>query len=105
VNVAPGSMVREIELEAPAGWEFRELPKAWSLKTALGEGSMHYWTEGGVAKGEMQLRIDGGVLDRGSYLAYRDLVNAAVAAERRPVILRRTKPAPTPANPAPPASH
>jgi len=30
----------------------------WSAKTAAGEGSMHYWQEAGIMKGEMRLKIE-----------------------------------------------
>ncbi len=105
VNVTPGTMKREIELDPPSGWEFAELPQEWSLKAPSGEGSMRYWTEAGVAKGEMQVRVEGGVLDRQAYLGLRDLMRAAVAAERRPVVLRRTKAVTPPAAAAAPAMH
>jgi hypothetical protein len=45
----------------------------------------------------MRLRINGGVLDRKAYLEYRDLLIAAMATERSPVVLARIKPAPSPA--------
>jgi len=43
------------------------------------------------------LKIEGGVMGRKAYLEYRNLLQAAVAAEHRPVVLRRAKAAlPTP---------
>jgi transglutaminase-like putative cysteine protease len=104
VSVTPGTFSREIELDPPAGWEFYELPAEWSLKSAAGEGSMRFRQEAGVVKGDVMVRVEGGVLDRPGYLCLRDLVGAAVAAERRPVVLRRIK-APTPPPPADAGPH
>jgi transglutaminase-like putative cysteine protease len=109
VTITPGTLKREIELDPPAGWEFYELPADWSLKSPAGEGSMRFWQEAGVAKGEVIVRIEGGILDRPGYLGLRDLVGAAVAAERRPIVLRRIKAAaaqpPAPPAAAAPAAH
>jgi hypothetical protein len=104
-NFPPGTTRREIQINAPAGWEFVEVPPDWSAKTAAGEGSMRYSKEAGSVKGEMQLRIEGGVLDRKAYLDLRDLLRVAVAAERRPVVLQRTKPVTVPAALTTPAPH
>ena len=104
-NFTPGTTRREIHVSAPAGWEFAEVPPDWSAKTAAGEGSMHYSKSAGIVRGEMRLRIEGGVLDRTAYLDLRDLLRRAVAAERRPLVLHRTKPAAAPAAAATPASH
>jgi hypothetical protein len=101
VNITPGTLKREIELDAPVGWEFSELPQDWSLKTASGDGAMRYWIDAGVAKGEIQVKIQGGVLDREAYLGLQRLLNAAFAAERRPVVLKRPKPAVAPVTLAP----
>ena len=101
-NFTPGTTRREIKVSAPAGWEFTDMPPDWSAKTAAGEASMHYEREAGIVKGEMRLRVEGGVLDRKAYLELRDLLRLAVTAERRPLVLRRTKPAIVPgATPAP----
>jgi hypothetical protein len=93
VSFAPTLTRREIRLHAPAGWEFAEIPADWSVKTEAGEGSMHYSLTDGVLKGEISVRIPGGVLDQGKYLELRSLVRSANAAERRPVVLRRLAPA------------
>lgn len=92
VGFRPRSIRREIQLHPPAGWEFTEVPEDWSATTEAGEGSVHYWQDGGVLKGEIKLRIHGGILDRGAYLAVRSLVRSATAAERRPVMLHRAIP-------------
>jgi len=104
-NFTPGTTRREIQVSAPAGWEFAEVPPDWSAKTAAGEGSMHYWQEAGIMKGEMRLKIEGGVLDRKAYLKLRDLLLKAVAAERRPLVLHRPKSAAAPAGAATSAPH
>jgi hypothetical protein len=102
VSVEPGILKREISLDAPAGWGVAELPADWVLSSAAGEGSLHYSRVAGNAKGEMRIKIQGGVLDRTSYMEFRELLNASVAAERRPIVLRRLKPV-APAAPAPAA--
>jgi transglutaminase-like putative cysteine protease len=104
-NFTPGATRREIQVSAPAGWEFADVPPDWSARTAAGEGSMHYSNGTGIVKGEMRLRIEGGVLDRKAYLLLRDLLRLAVAAERRPLMLHRIKPAIAPAGTAAPAPH
>ena len=104
VSVTPGTFSKEIELDPPVGWEFYELPAEWSLKSPAGEGSIRFWQEAGVVKGDVMVRVEGGVLDRPGYLCLRDLIGAAVAAERRPVVLRRIKAA-TPPSPADAGPH
>ena len=99
----PGTTRREIQVSAPPGWEFAETPPDWSAKTAAGEGSMHYAREAGMVTGAMRLQIEGGVLDRKAYLELRDLLRLAVTAERRPVVLRRVKPATAPSATAAPS--
>jgi transglutaminase-like putative cysteine protease len=97
VSIMPGVLTRTVWVTAPAGWAVAELPPDWNLKSPAGEGSVRYSTEAGVAKGEMRLKIQGGVLARDAYLEFRELLRAEVAAERRPVVLRKIKPAAAPA--------
>ena len=101
----PGTTRREIQIRAPTGWDFAEVPPDWSTSGAAGEGSMHYSKEPGIVKGEMKLKVEGGVLDRKAYLELRDLLRVAVAAEHRPVLLHRLKPVPPQAGTASPALH
>ncbi len=97
VNVTPSLVERRFELKAPAGWEPTELPSDWSAKTAAGEGTLTFSSRGDRVSGEFRLKIEGGVMGRKAYLEYRNLLQAAVAAEHRPVVLRRAKAAlPTP---------
>jgi hypothetical protein len=101
----PVSTRREIKLTVPAGWKITEIPPDWSVKTAAGEASMHYSEKDGILNGEIDLRIEGGVLDRQAYLGLRDLVRASTMAERRPVMLKSPpKPAPAPAPASAPAA-
>ncbi len=104
VSVAPGTRIREVEIDAPAGWLVSEVPADWTIKLGAGEGSIHYENEGAVAKGRMSLTVNGGILDRAAYLEYRRLLVAALEAERSPVVLGRPRPSPVPSAPAP-ASH
>lgn len=93
VDVTPGVLKRTVWVTAPAGWEAAELPPDWTTKSPAGEGSVRYSKEAGAIKGEMQLKIEGGVLGRDAYLEFRELLRTALAAEHRPVMLRRIKPA------------
>jgi hypothetical protein len=104
VSIVPGTLAREVEIVAPAGWEFSELPPDWSFRSTAGEGSLHFERDGISAKGRMRLKIKGGVLDRSAYLYFRDLLLSAMAAERSPVVLARVKPA-GPSGPVPEAAH
>lgn len=102
VNVMPGTLRRTIEIVAPAGWDFSELPADWSTTSDAGQAFVRYTRQAGKARGEVELRIQGGVLDRKAYLEFRSLLLAATMAEHRPVVLRRIK---APAAPAAPAPH
>jgi hypothetical protein len=97
VSVNPGTLVREFEIDAPGSWRFSGVPEDRVFRSSAGEGSIHFEHDGAAVKGLMRLRINGGVLDRKAYLEYRDLLIAAMATERSPVVLARIKPAPSPA--------
>ncbi|MFA5264821.1 MAG: transglutaminase family protein [Opitutaceae bacterium] len=99
-NFMPGTLKREIRIAAPAGWSFAEIPEDWTTKTDAGECEVRYRQEDGIIKGEVRLRIEGGILDRKAYLELRDLLRAATAAERRPLMLIKTKPTAVPAQSA-----
>jgi len=95
-TLATGATHRLLRLSLSSGWEFAEVPADWSAKTSAGEGSMKYHREGSTLIGEIHLRIEGGVLGRAAYLDARELLRGAIAAERRPVVLRQVTPAPAP---------
>ncbi len=103
VSVTPGTRIREVEIEAPAGWLVSEVPADWTFKSGAGEGSIRYENQGPAARARMSLTINGGILDRPAYLEYRTLLVAALEAERSPVVLSR--PPPTSAPAAVPSSH
>jgi transglutaminase-like putative cysteine protease len=102
VTITPGTLVRSVEIDAPAGWGFGGVPDDWSYTSSAGAGSMHYAREGSAVKGEIRLKIKGGVLDRKAYLDFRDLLAAAMAAEHQPLVLSRP-PKAGPAAPKPAA--
>ena len=95
-TLATGATHRSLRLSLSSGWEFAEVPADWSAKTSAGEVSMKYHREGSTLIGEIRVRLEGGVLDRAAYLDARDLLRGAIAAERRPVVLRRVTPIPAP---------
>lgn len=98
VNVTPRAAVRKVTLTPPAGTEFVDVPEDWTLATPAGESSVRIVRTGDKLTVESSLRLTGGVLDRAAYNGTRDLLRATLAAERRPILIRRpTPPAPAPA--------
>jgi hypothetical protein len=97
VTVVPGTLVRNVEIDAPPGWEFSGVPADWNYTSSAGAGSMHYSRNGSAVTGEVRLRINGGVLDRRAYLDHRALLAAAMAAEHEPLVLHRPPPKVAPA--------
>jgi len=95
-TLAPRKVVRALHVQLPAGFTVAELPPSWSLHTPAGEGTMTMRAENGEVVGEFSLTVPGGVLSREQYLAARQLLDAARAAERRPMLLRRIEPPPAP---------
>lgn len=95
-TLATGATYRSIRLSLASDWEFAEVPADWSAKTSAGEGSIKYHREGSTLIGEIRVRLEGGVLDQAAYLDARELLRGAIAAEQRPVVLRRGTSSPTP---------
>jgi hypothetical protein len=89
VRFTPQNSHREFQVTPPIGWQIAETPPDWSVSTSAGVGALHYALRQGVLTGAVDLRITGGVVDRPAYLALRDLLRAATAAERRPLVLRK----------------
>jgi transglutaminase-like putative cysteine protease len=103
VTIVPGTLVRDVEIDAPAGWDFSAMPEDWNFSSPAGAGRMHYTRSGSSVTGEVRLKINGGVLDRKAYLEYRELLSAAMAAEHEPLVLHRPPPKAAPAAPKPAA--
>jgi hypothetical protein len=88
-----GALRRQTTIKLPPGYKVEELPENWDRVGPTISSHLAYRTAGNEVSYDMEFTLQPGFYDRARYEVIRKFIVKFRDAERRPILLRRIKPA------------